>query len=107
MFVPLLADEASVFLQRRNREDLLCELLVAHADSLALGLGKRGLLVDHLLEDLLIDSQLPKQLLVDVAAILLLVGLNLTLVASLKIKSSDVLAVDRRDHIRRRSADRR
>ena len=78
LLVALLADEAAVFLQRGNGEDLLRELFVAHADALALGLDQRGLFVDHLLEDLLIDAELPHQLLVDAAAILLLVGLDLT-----------------------------
>ena len=107
LLVALLADETAVFLQRGNREDLLRELFVADADALALGLGQRGLLVDHLLEDLLIDAELPQQLLVDAAAVLLLVRLDLALVASLEVEALDVVAVDRRDHIVRRRADRR
>ena len=79
-----------------NGEDLLRELFVAHADALALGLRQRRLFVDHLLQDLLVDAELPQQLLVDAAAILLLVGLDLSLVTSLEIAALDVLAVDRR-----------
>ncbi len=77
LLVPLLADELAVFLQPRNREDLLRELLVADADALALGLGQRRLLVDHLLQDLLVDAELPQQLVVDVAAVRRLVRLHL------------------------------
>ena len=73
-----------------NREDLLRELLVADADALALGLGERGLLVDHLLQDLLVDAELPQQLLVDAAAVLLLVGLDLVLITPLEIEAPDV-----------------
>ena len=38
--------------------------LVADRDAEALGLGERGALVDHLLEDLLLDAELLQQLLV-------------------------------------------
>ena len=85
LLVALLADEPAVFLQPGNREDLLRQLLVADADALALGFGQRGLLVDHLLQDLLVDAELPQQLLVDAAAELLLVGLDLRLIAPLEV----------------------
>ncbi len=69
LLVARLADEPAVLLQAGNREDLLRQLLVADADALALRLGQRRLLVDHLLQDLLLDAELPQQLLVDVAAV--------------------------------------
>ena len=85
LLVTRLADEAAVFLQPRNREDLLRELLVADADALALGLGQRRLLVDHLLQDLLVDAELAQQLLVDVAAVRRLVRLHLREIATLEL----------------------
>ena len=45
-----------------DREDLLRDLLVADRDAEPLGFGERGLLVDHLLQDLLLDAELPQQL---------------------------------------------
>ena len=38
-------------------------------DAETLGLGERGALVDHLLQDLLVDAELLQQLLVHVAAV--------------------------------------
>ena len=90
-----------------NREDLLRELLVAHADALAFGFGQRRLLVDHLLEDLLVDAELAQQLFVDAGAVRLLVRLDLALVAPLKVEAPDVVPVDGGDHILRGGADRR
>jgi hypothetical protein len=49
------------------------------------GFEDRHLLVDHLREDLLVDAELPDQLLVDAPAELLLIGLDLRLVARLEV----------------------
>ena len=48
----------------------------------AVGLGERGLLVHHLLEDLLVDAELLQHLLVHVAAVGAAVRLQLRLVGA-------------------------
>ena len=81
LLVALLADELAVLLERRNREDALAHFLVAHRDAEPLGFGERGVLVDHLLQDLLLDAELLQQLLAHVAAVGGAVRLQLRLVA--------------------------
>ena len=61
LLVALLADELAVLLERRNRENPLAHFLVAHLDAEALGLGERRALVDHLLQNLLLDAELLEQ----------------------------------------------
>ena len=101
LLVALLADEASVLLQRRDREDLLSELVIADRDAVLLGLDQTDLLVDHLREDLLVDAELPQQLIVQVAAELLAVRLHLRDVALLEVAGGDGAAVDLGDHFAR------
>ena len=104
LLVALLADEASVFLERRDREDLLGQFVVADRDAVLLGLDEADLLVDHLRQDLLVDAELPQQLIVEAAAELLAVRLHLREVALLKIASGDGAAVDLGDHFARSGA---
>ena len=52
---------------------------------MALGFDQRGLLVDHLLQDLLIDAELPQQLVVEAAAVRGPVRLHLRVVALLEL----------------------
>ena len=62
------------------RQDVLAHLRVAHRDAEPLGLGERGLLVNHLLQDLLVDAQLLQQLLVHVRAVRATIHLDLRLI---------------------------
>ena len=56
--------------------------LVADLDAEPLGFGERGALVDHLLQDLLLDAELLEQLVAHVAAVRGAVGLQLSLVGA-------------------------
>ena len=87
LLVALLADELTVFLKRRNREDLLCELFIADMNALALGFNQGNLLVDHLAQHLLIDIELAQQLIIDAGAELLAVLLYLEQVPLLEVAS--------------------
>ena len=80
LLVALLADERAVLLERRDREDALRDFLVADPDAEALGFGERRALVDHLLQDLLLDAELLQQLLAHVAAVRRAVRLQLRLI---------------------------
>ena len=68
---------AAVFLERRRREDPLAHFFVARRDAEPLGFDERRLLVDELLENLLLDAELLQQLLADVGAVGVAVGLQL------------------------------
>ena len=65
----------------------------------ALGFGERRLLVDHLLQDLLIDAELLQQLLAHVAAVRGPVGLQLRLVGAAELARRDRPAFDARDRV--------
>jgi hypothetical protein len=56
--VALIADELAAFLEGRQRQDPLADLFVAGADAEAVGFGERRLLLDHLLNDALVDPEL-------------------------------------------------
>ena len=58
------------------------------------GFRGRGLLLDHLLHDALIDAELLQQLLVDVGAVRLPVGAHLLLVDAPELRHGDLVAVD-------------
>ena len=55
--VARLADEMAVLLERRQRLDARRDFLIAGVDAEPLGLGERGFLLDHLLEDALVDAR--------------------------------------------------
>ena len=59
--------------------------LVAHRDAEPLGFGERGALVDHLLQDLLLDAELLEQLLAHVAAVRGAVRLQLRLIGAAEL----------------------
>ena len=61
-------------------EDALAHFLVARRDARAAGFGQRGLLLDHLLHDALVDAELLQHALVDVGAVRRPVLLHLLLV---------------------------
>jgi len=96
LFVSRLADEPAVLLQPRDREDLLRQLVVSDGDALALGLDHRHFLVDHLRQDLLVDAELPEQLLVHRTAELRTVGLYLGHVTLLEVARPERPSVDLR-----------
>ena len=77
--------KCAVLLERRHREDPLPHFLVAHRDAEALGFGQRGALVDHLLQDLLVDAELLQQLLAHVAAVRRAVRLQLRLIGAAEL----------------------
>ena len=101
LLISLLADEPSVFLERRDREDLLGEFVVADRDAVLLGLDEADLLVDHLRQNLLVDAELPQQLIVEAAAELLAIRLHLRQVPLLEIASGDGAAIDLGNHLTR------
>ena len=85
LLIARFADEAAVLLERRHREDALPHFLVADRDAEPLGFGERGVLVDHLLQDLLVDAELLEQLLAHVAAVGRAIRLQLRLVGAAEI----------------------
>ena len=99
LLIALIADEMTVVLKGRNREDALAHFLVAHLDADAPRFGDRRLLVHHLLEDLLLDAQLLEQLLAHVAAVRGSVRLQLRLVGAPEIAGCDRPAFNARDGI--------
>ncbi len=105
--VPLLAYELAVLLKGRERQDLGPQLFVADGDAVAFGFGQRRLLVDHLLQDLLLDPELPQELRVDVAAVGLLIRLHLRLETALELACGHVAPLDGRHDLSRRCARRR
>ena len=87
---------AAVLLECRHREDALPHFLVAHLDAETLGFGEGGALVDHLLQDLLVDAQLLEQLVVHVAAVGGAIGLQLSLIGAAEIRAGDLAPFDAR-----------
>ena len=61
------------------------DFLVADRDAEPLGFGERRALVDHLLQDLLLDAELLQQLLVHAAAVGGAVGLQLRLIGAAEL----------------------
>ena len=59
--------------------------LVADLDAEPVGFGQRRALVDHLLQDLLLDAELLQQLLAHVAAVGGAVGLQLSLIGAAEL----------------------
>ena len=106
LLVARLADEPAVLLQSGNGEDLLRQLVVADLDALALGFHDRHFLVDHLGQNLLIDVQLPQQLVVHRPAELRPIRLHLGGVALLEFAGREWAAVHLRDHLACRRAHR-
>ena len=62
-----------------------------------LGLGERGLFLDHLLDDALVDAELPQHFFVETGAVGLPVLLDLLLVDPPESRRGDVASVDARD----------
>ncbi len=92
--ITIFADERSVLLERRDGEDARPQLSVAHVDLQARGLGERRALVDHLLENLLIDAELLQQRFVHVAAVRRAVRLQLRLIRAAELVRADRLSFD-------------
>jgi len=99
LLIPRFADEAAVLLERRHREDPLPHFLVAHLDPDPFGFGERGALVDHLLQNLLLDAELLQQLIAHVVAVGRAVGLQLSLIGAPEIGAGDFPAFDLRDSV--------
>ena len=95
--VTCIADEMPVFLERGQRENPGADFGVAGRDVLPAGLRKRGLLLDELLNDPLVDPQLLQQAVVHVAAVGVAVGLHLLLVDAPEPANRNIAALDRRD----------
>ena len=92
----------AVLLERRHREDALPHLLVADRDAEPLGLGERRALVDHLLQNLLVDPELLQQLLAHVVAVGGAIRLQLGLIGPAEIGGRDFAAFDFGDGVARR-----
>ena len=102
--IALVADEVSVLLERRQRENARAHFSVARGDALAPRFGQRRLFFDELLNDPLIDAELLEQALVHAAAVGVAIRLHLLLVDAAEAGDGDVLALDRRDHAVRAGA---
>ena len=76
-------------------------------DAEPLGFGERGALVDHLLQDLLLDAELLEQLVVHVAAVRGAVRLQLRLVGPPEFAGGDFAGPRRWRRCRRRRRRRR
>ena len=94
--VALVADELAVLLEGRERQDALAHFGVARRDPEPRGFGGRGLLLDHLLDDALVDAELLQQLLVDVGAVRLPVGAHLLFVDAPELRDGDLAGRRRR-----------
>ena len=92
--ITVFADERAVFLERGNREDALPHFVVADRDVEAFRFGERRPLVDHLLQDLLLDAELPQQLVAHVGAVCRTVGLDLRLIGPLELVRANLAAFD-------------
>ena len=102
--VALLPDEAPVLLEAGYRENSLRQFLVAHREALAFGFDHGGLLVDHLLQDLLVDAELTEDLVVEAATVRGPVRLHLRVVSLQKLAGRDGTAVDFGNHLGRRGS---
>ena len=76
-----------------RRENALAHLDVADSEALAPRFGHHRFFIDHLLQDLLLDAQLPQQLFVHLRAVGVAIGLQLRVVAPLKLADGDLLAL--------------
>ena len=72
--IALLADELAVLLEAGQRQDALANLDVADGDALLARLGDHRFFVDELLQDLPIDAELLDQLIVDLPAVGVAIG---------------------------------
>ena len=99
LLIALRADERAVLLKRRDRVNALRDFLVADLQAQAIGFRERGALVDHLLEDLLIDAELLQQLFVHVAAVRGAVRLQLRLIRPAEFVGANLFALDDGDRI--------
>ena len=79
----------AVLLERRHGEDALPHLLVAHGDVPPLRFNHRSALVEHLLQELLVDAKLLQQRLGHLAAVGRPIRLELRL-----IRAPELLALD-------------
>ena len=104
--VAVVADEHAVLLQRGQARDAGLELGVGDREPQPRRLGDHGLFVDHLLDDPLLDAELLEELIVDLRAVRLTVGVDLLLVEDPEVARLHVAAVDRRDRIGRLRAVR-
>ena len=62
-----------------------CRTSSSLTDAEPFGFGERGALVDHLLQDLLLDAELLEQLVVHLAAVRRAVGLQLSLIDAAEV----------------------
>jgi hypothetical protein len=95
LLIPLLADEHAVLEERRGGEDALPHFFVARRHAEPLGFDERRLLVDHLLQNLLVDAELFQQLFTDITAVRVAVRLQLNIVRPPEIGGGDFAALDR------------
>ena len=97
--VARVADEVAVLLEVGKRQNAFAHFLVARADAETFGLGQRGLFLDHLLDDSLVDSELLQQLFVHVAAELAAILLHLLQIRAPETSNGDVPAVHGRHDV--------
>ena len=100
--VALLADEAAVFLQRRDRQDARAHLLVGDREPEPRGFRQLGALLDHLLQHHLTDLQLADCLLGERAAVGRAVRVDLLLIPLPEVGQRDRALAHARDTITRR-----
>ena len=100
-----VADELPVLiLEGGQRQDPRAQLAVGRLDAQPVRLGERRFLVDHLLQDALVDPHLFEQAVVQVRAVGPPVSVDLLPVEPLELAGGDVAAVDRGEDIERGGA---
>ena len=97
--VARLADEPTVDLEGRQRQDALAHLRVAHFQAQPLRFGQRRVAVDHLLQNLPVDAERAEHFLGDLPARLQAVRLKLAGVYLLEVGQRDFLFADARDDV--------
>ena len=105
--VARFADELAVLLEGGDGEDARANLFVADRHALAPRFGDHRLLVNELLQDLLLDAQLPQELFAHLRAVGVAIRLELRRVAALKLADRDFASFDFRQDVTRRRAGTR